>query len=258
MNDAFLEVAKRAAREAGKIIQKYSTQAYKKDIKHGDLSDFATDADLEAEKKIIEILQKHFPDHNIVAEESGKKNKNSEYTWVIDPLDGTLTFSRGIPFYTISIGLLWNNKPFLGVVNQPALANLYWAEDKKGSFLNGNRISVSNKKILEETVGTLETGHRDKRKQKMDTYVNKLITKVGYPYQLGSAVIDLALVADGTYDFYVSEAFIWDFLAGVIIVREAGGKVTDFEGNEPDWTKERLEIVATNGLIHEAILKELQ
>ncbi len=186
-----------------------------------------------------------------------EKEKGSKYTWVIDPLDGTLTFTHGIPFYCVSIGLLYENMPYLGVVSQVELNNLFWAEKGKGAFLNGKRISVSDKKILEDTVGTLETGHRDKRKQKMDKYVNKLITKIGYPYQLGSAVTSLAMVANGAYDFYVSEAFLWDFTAGVIIVREAGGKVTDFEGNEPDWTKERLEIVASNGLIHDAILKAL-
>lgn len=143
MKDKFLKVAKQAALEAGKVIQKYSGQAYQKNIKHKDVSDFSTDADLEAEEKIVGILTKNFPDHNIIAEESGKKNKGSKYTWVIDPLDGTLTFSLGIPYFTVSIGLLRDNKPFLGVIYNVSFENLYWAQSGKGSFLNGQKISVS-------------------------------------------------------------------------------------------------------------------
>lgn len=107
-------------------------------------------------------------------------------------------------------------------------------------------------------VGTLEMGHRAKRGQKMDLYVSKLITKIAYPYQFGSAAMTLALVAQGTLDLYVSQAYLWDFAAGVVMVREAGGKVTDFEGHEPDWKNDRLDIIASNGLIHDAILEALK
>lgn len=256
--DKYLEVAKKAAIEAGKIIQKYSGKTYKKDIKHGDLSDFATEADLKAEEAIVGILAQNFPDHNILAEESGKLNKGSKYTWAVDPLDGTITFAHDIPYFTVSIGLLKDNKPFFGIINHVSFGNLYWAQRGKGAFVNGKKISVSNKQTLEDVVCTLETGHRQQRKQKMDLYANKLITKIGYPYQFGSAAVTLALVAQGTLDLYVSEAYVWDFAAGAVIVREAGGMVTDLEGKEPDWSKKRLDLVASNGLIHEQILEALR
>lgn len=258
MNDQFLQVAKQAALEAGEIIQKYSGNTYQKNIKHGDLSDFATDADLEAEKKIVEILTKNFPDHNIIAEEGGKKDKGSKYTWLIDPIDGTISFAQRIPYYSVSIGLLEDGQPVLGVIYNVSFDHLYWAQIGQGAYLNGKAIHVSQKKNLKESVGSLDFGHNVKRQHKLDLYVNKLITRIGYIYSFGSAVASLGMVAEGVLDLYVNHAFPWDFAAGAVIVREAGGKVTDFEGNEPDWTKERLNIVASNGLIHDAILEVLK
>lgn len=259
MNDSqFLKVAKKAALEAGKIIKKYAGNYGEKTIKDGDKSNFATVADIEAEKAIIKILTASFPSHNIIAEEGGNNNRESEYSWVVDPLDGTLTFGQNIPYFTVSIGLLKNKQPMVGVINHIGFNNLYWAETGKGVYLNGKRIYVSKKEALEESVGTLDGGHRQKRQRKMDLYINKLITKIGYPYAFGSSAVTLAMVADGTLDLYVNEAYSWDFVAGVVIVREAGGKITDFEGKEPDWTKERFPIVASNGLIHDQILEALQ
>ncbi len=258
MNDDFLKVAKQAALKAGKIIKKYYGKEHQLKIKNNDVSNFATIADLEAEKEVIKIISQNFPDHNIIAEESGKVNNNSAYTWVIDPLDGTFTFGQNIPYFTVSIGLLKNNMPILGVINHIGFNNLYWAQKETGAFLNGKKIQVSKKLRLEEAASTLGVGHRQKRQAKIDLYVSKLITKIAYPYDFGSAAVTLALVADGSLDLYVTEAYPWDLVAGTIIVREAGGKVTDFEGQEPDWNSERLNIVASNGLIHDQISEALK
>lgn len=258
MDEKFLKVAKQAALEAGEVIQKYSGNFGKKNIKGGDKSNFATKADVEAEKVIVKILTNNFPDHNIVAEESGSKDNKSDHTWVIDPLDGSFTFGQNIPYFTVSIGLLKENTPIVGVINHIGFKNLYWAKIGQGAYLNGKKIHVSSKKGLQETAGTLDAGHNLKRQVKIDLYINKLITKIGYPFEFGSAAVTLALVADGTLDLYVNQAYPWDFVGGAIIVREAGGKVTDFEGNEPDWTSERLNIVASNGLVHDQILEALR
>lgn len=258
MEDKFLKVAKQAALEAGEIIQKYSGKFGEKSFKGEDKSNFATIADLEAEKTIIKVILKYFPNHNILAEEGGSKNKNSEYTWVIDPLDGSFTFGRDIPYFTVSIGLLKANVPVVGVINHISFNNLYWAKIGKGAFLNGKKIKVSSKEDLSEVAATLDYGHKAKRQAKLDLYINTLITKIGYPYAFGSAAVTLVLVAQGTLDLYVNQAYPWDFVAGTVIIREAGGKVTNFEGNEPDWTKDRLEIVASNGLIHDQILGALR
>lgn len=258
MNEDFLRVAKEAAIEAGKVIQKYSGQVHQKSIKKDDVSDFATEADLEAEELIVSILSKAFPKHNIIAEENEKTQKGSEYTWVIDPIDGTFSFEIGMPFYSVSIGLLKNNKPLLGVIYNVALNQLYWAIDGQGAYLNGNRIHVSKRNVVSEAGAVLDVGHRQRRQAKFNLYIEPLLNKVGYVYSLGSAVAVLALVAQGILDADVNQAWIWDFAAGAVIVREAGGKVTDFEGNEPDWSKERLDIVASNGLIHDEILEALK
>lgn len=258
MEDKFLEIAKKAALEAGKIIQKYAGGSYRKNVKNDDLSNCVTEADIEAEKEIIAILTKAFPEHNIIAEESGKAHKDSKYTWVIDPIDGTISFEHQIPYYSVSIGLLENNYPVLGVILQVSSKDLYWAVQGGGAYLNSRKIAVSSGSCLKEAVMVLDFGHNQKRQQKLDSYINRLITKIGYPYSFGSAVAGLALVGQGMLDAYVNQAYPWDFAAGTVIIREAGGKVTDFNGNEPDWTKERLEVVASNGLIHDQLLTALK
>lgn len=258
MNEEFLKVAKQAALEAGKIIQKYSGKFGEKIIKGEDKSDFATKADLESEKAIIKILTDNFPEHSILAEEGGGVNKKSEYVWMVDPLDGTFAFGQNIPYYTVSIGLVKNGEPIVGVVNHVGFKNLYWARINGGAFLNGKRIYASKKQTIEESAAVLGVGHKQKRQQKKDLYIDRLFGKIGHPFDFGSAAVALALTAQGTLDLYVSQAYPWDFAAGAIIVREAGGKVTDFEGNEPDWNKERLSIIASNVLIHDEILEALK
>lgn len=258
MEDQFLKIAKQAALEAGEIIKKYSGKDQYKNVKHEDPTDYATEADLEAEKTIIKILNTNFPDHNIVAEESGSKDQKSKYTWVIDPLDGSISFGSGIPYFSVSIGLLEAGKPILGVVYNISFKQLYWAQKGSGAFLDGKPLQVSQKKGLTESVGALDFGHNIQRQHKLDIYVNKLLPKIGYIYSLGSAAASLGMLSEGILDLYVNYSYPWDFVAGVVIIREAGGRVSDFEGNEPDWNSERLNIVASNGFIHDQILKELK
>lgn len=255
MEDKFLKVAKEAALEAGKVIQKYLGKKTDKKVKHEDVSDFATDADLEAEKVIISILSQNFPTHNIITEEQENIQKGSEYSWVIDPLDGTFSFSHGIPQFSVMIGLLMDNKPILGVINHVPSGDLYWAEQVHGAFVNGYPLHVSATKKLSSAAIHVDFGHIKRRQIKYDLYIGPLMNKVGRLCIIDPA---LAYVATGLVDGFVAQAWVWDFAAGTVIVREAGGKVTDFEGNEPDWTKERLNIVASNGLIHDQILEALK
>lgn len=256
--DKFLKVAKEAALEAGKIISKYAGKSLQKNIKGGDESDFATKADLEAEKIIINILSKQFPDHNIIAEEETNINKNSDYTWAIDPLDGTISYVAGVPSFTVSIGLLKNDKPILGVIYHVAGQNLYWAQLGKGAFLNGERIRVNRKNKLESSMVSLDFGHKNKRQEKFKTYISPLMNKVGYIYNLGSGVLSMAYTATGVLEAHIQIGGVWDSLAGTIIIREAGGKVTNFKGQEPEWNKGQVDVVASNGLIHDQILEALK
>lgn len=257
MNDKFLNVAKEAAIEAGKIISKYSGKISSKKIKNEDSSDFATEADLEAEKVILKIIQDNFPEHSFISEEAGERNKDSNYTWVIDPLDGTAPFSAGLPTFSVSIGLLEKNRPLLGVVYQILTQDLYYALQSEGAFLNGERIKVGGVNDLEKAFFGFDFGHRARRSQKIEKYVLPLINKIRYPISYGSDALILALVGRGVLDGFVNEDNTWDSVAGAMIIVEAGGKVTDLKGKEIDWTKKRIEFIASNGLIHEAILEAL-
>lgn len=258
MEDNFLEVAKKAALEAGKIIIKYSGKKHKLSIKNNDVSDFATIADTEAERIITKILTTNFKDHSVIAEEGTRINKASEYTWLIDPLDGTISYNAGLPYFSVSIGLLKDNRPILGVILDVSSDNLYSAQTGKGTYLNGKLINVSRQSFLDKAVVDLDFGHRSRRQQKIRNYVNPLATKIGYLYSFGPAAGILGLISKGLFDGYVVQGWNWDFAAGAVIIREAGGKVTDFKGNEPDWSKLRLSIVASNGLIHDQILEVLK
>lgn len=257
MKDDFLKIAKQAALEAGKAIQKHSGTNLDYKLKSEDNSDFVTKADFESEKIIVGILTKNFPTHNIIAEEKTQINQGSEYTWVVDPLDGTITFVHGIPYFSISIGLLKDNKPVLGVCYIISFQQMFWAAEGQGAYLNGKKIHASAQNALGAAVCGLDFGHKKRRPGKIKAYVDFLINKIAYPYSLGSSAANLALVGRGVLDAYICQAWLWDFAAGVVIVREAGGKVTDFEGNEPDWTQERLNIIASNGLLHDQILEAL-
>lgn len=257
-NDDFLKVAKEAAFEAGKVISRYSDNKGKIGIKNNDTSDLVTTADLEAEKKIIQIIRENFPDHNIIAEESDKTENNSQFTWVIDPLDGTISFTNNIPSYAVGIGLLKNNSPILGVIYHVSQKRLYWAQINHGAYLNGKKINVTNRDKLSEAILNLDLGHKARRIAKFKSYVEPLKNKVGYIFSIGGFTASMGLMAAGSFDGVVAEGWVWDFVAGTVIIREAGGKVTDFEGKEPDWSKERLNIVASNGLIHDQIIDVLK
>lgn len=257
MDDQFLKITKQAALEAGKVISGYFGKNFKKTIKRNDESNFATTADLEAEKVILRILKDSFPKQNFIAEESGVENNNSEYTWIIDPLDGTAAFALGWPTFSVSIGLVKNNQPFMGIVYQVMTQDLYWAQQGKGAFLNSKKIKVSSTEYLKDAAIGVDFAHRSTREAKTKKYILPLTTKVSYPFSIGSDALVLALVGSGKLDGFANEDNIWDCIAGAIIIVEAGGKVTGIRGEPVDWTKKRMEIVVSNSLIHDEILEAL-
>lgn len=257
MEDKFLSVAKQAALEAGKVSMSYYGKKHQYNFKNQDKSDFATQADLEAEELIIRILTENFPGHNIIAEETGRKKKDSEYTWVIDPLDGTFSFSIGMPYFAVSIGLMKDNQPILGVIYQPVQDDLYLASLGKGVDVNGKTIHISQKDDLSSSSMVVDFGHKARRGPKIDSYIVPLCKEAGHIYSIGTTAMAMALAARGIQEGMIAQAWIWDFAAGAVIVKEAGGKVTDFKGQVIDWTKDRLNVLATNGLIHEAVLEAI-
>jgi len=249
----FLKVAKQAATEAGEIVKKYYQSELELHNK-GHVNNFATQADLESEAKVIEILRASFPEHNIIAEESGRIDNGSEYSWAIDPIDGTIPFVDGLPFFGISIGLLKNDQPLLGVINMVAKDDLFWAEQGKGAFKNGKRIQVRKKESLDQATIALEWGH-SARDWRIEKHVAPIIEKVRYAYVFGSAVQSLTAIAEGKLDGCLIRAYVWDFAAGAIIVKEAGGEYTDPKGDKPDFTAEKIQLICSNGLIHDQMVK---
>ncbi len=246
-------IAIKAAKEAGKILMKYYgkvKEEYKG--KRFDVGTILTKADIESEKKILRILKKEFPDHNFYSEEEGwtKKVLNSEYTWYIDPLDGTSNFSKSIPLFGISIGLIKNNNPLLGVLFFPTLNLLVHAENEKGAFANGKKIHVSNRTIEKSLY---YAGGRFKGKFQIEESVAKkvCITKI-----IDASSFEFAQIAMGDAELYMLVSVMHDVAAGVIIVREAGGKVTDKKGKE--WTLNSKYIIASNKKIHKEVVDILK
>jgi myo-inositol-1(or 4)-monophosphatase len=243
------------ATEAGaNEIKRFFNGSFKISNKEG-INNLVTEADHAAEKAIIEVIKKDFPEHLILSEECGAKGEASEYKWIIDPIDGTVNFANGIPICCVSIGVEQNGKMVLGAVYNPNMNEFYFAEKGQGATLNDKEIRVSEK--TEVIKSCLVTGfpytYLDTPNGPLQVF-EKLIRK-GIPVRrLGSAAIDLCWVAAGRFDgFYEHKLAAWDSAAGFLLVEEAGGKVTDFEGNY--YSPYQPHIVATNGKIHQELLK---
>ena len=235
--DDFLKSAVHAAKEAGEIILDGADRLGSLTIEEKSTNDFVSEIDRNAEKKIREVLLEAYPDHGIVGEEFGSyNNSNNQYAWVIDPLDGTTNFLRGIPHFAISIGLIVDGLIKLGVVYDPLKNELFTAVKGGGAQLNGKAIYVR----LDGRVkgGLLATGIPfsgrllERSDQFSKAMTNLLNEKTAGIRRLGSAALDLAYVAAGRYDgFWEAGLKQWDIAAGIILVEEAGGWVSDFQGN---------------------------
>lgn len=253
--EEYLKVAKQAARQAGEVIKRYSKLEYQVFDK-GQANNFATEADLESEKTIIGKINKAFPEHNIIAEESGASKKVCEYTWAIDPIDGTIPFTTGFPVYAVSIGLLKDNKPILGIINQVGTSELYWAATGKGAWVNETQIRVGKAKSLSESLVSFDFGHTQRLK-KIKDYFDPVVEFVRQPFVINASAVNLAYIARGYFDATAISAYIWDLAAGTVLIEEAGGKVSDYLGNEIDWTNQRINLIASNGLVHDEFMKRL-
>ena len=257
MMNQLKEVLLSATKEAGEIILRYFEGTFKIEHKEG-INNLVTEVDKLAEDKIIKVIRATFPAHSIISEEVGELIKPSEYQWIIDPIDGTVNFAHGIPICCVSIGLLHNDELIMGAVYNPMMNELFFAEKGKGATLNDRPIKVSTKENFETAF--LVTGFPynwpDGPEHPIKVF-EKLILE-GLPIRrLGSAAIDLCWVACGRFDgFWEYNLQAWDVAAGYLLVQEAGGKITDFDGGPANvFTKETL---ATNGLIHDAMLKVIK
>jgi myo-inositol-1(or 4)-monophosphatase len=246
-----LETAVEIAREAGALIANFAERRPAFEIK-GE-QDLVTEADRASERLIIERLRSHFPSHGIVAEESGAHAATSDYRWYVDPLDGTTNFAHGFPAFNVTLALEKAGELICGVVLDPTRNELFTAEQGGGAYLNNRRMSVSGSPRLEEAL--LSTGFPSrKRHQNINVHFFYQLSIITHGIRrTGSAAIDLAYVASGRSDgFWEFGLNPWDMAAGVLMIREAGGRVTNMKGGKA--LLDGPHVLATNGRIHDQVL----
>ena len=246
------KVAQEAALKGGLVLLKnfgrYNKVSYKGEI------NLVTETDHLSEKVIVDHLHQNFKEHTIITEEIYSLKQDSEYQWLVDPLDGTTNYAHGFPVFCISIGLAWQNQIILGVVYQPLLKEMFLAEKGGGSFLNKKRVFVSRTKQLKQSL--LATGFpydiRTSRNNNLDHFCNFAVSAQAVR-RAGAAALDLPYTAAGRFDgFWEFKLNPWDVAAGLLLVEEAGGRVTDFSGAPCDINKG--EVLASNGRIHSQMM----
>jgi len=253
---SYLDIALEAGAKAGDIIRENFHK--KKLIDYKGRINLVTNVDKEAEKEVIETISKYYPEHNILTEETEYAQDASQpFRWVIDPLDGMTNYVHGFPFVCVSIALQRNNESIVGVVYNPILNELFYAEKGNGSFRNSEPISVSDNADFSKSL--LATGFPyDMLNEKKNNIRNfsKMIKKCRGIRRPGAATLDMCYVACGIFDGYWElELFPWDTAAGIVILEEAGGKVTKFDGSK--FSIFDKEIVASNGKVHGELLRVL-
>lgn len=253
-----IDLAVNIAKEAGYFLKENIGKIHEIEQKDGLSTNLVTDVDKRSEALIIARIREYYPDHQILAEESGKEQTNSSYKWIIDPLDGTTNYAHRFPVYCVSIAIEHNGKVIAGVVYDPNLDELFTAERGGGAYLNGERLHVTNTSSLKRSL--LATGfpyNLHENPFNCIGHFNNFLMEAQAIRRLGSAALDLAYVAAGRLDgFWEVNLNPWDMAAAALFVEEAGGKVSDFMGNP--FSIYRPQVVASNGFIHEEMLRVLK
>ncbi len=261
LNEALNDVVS-IARGAGEIIMRHFAAPTPTTLKSSRI-DVVTAADTEAEDYIVRELLKRFPDHHIVGEEGGGRGAAAEkasYNWFVDPIDGTVNFASKLPHFCTSIALTTpDRQPLLGVIFDPTRTELYTAVKGEGAFLNGKPMRVSGTRQLIDAVVT--SGFPYDKHSNPDNNLREwaaFLVRIRGERRLGSAALDLAYLAAGRLDGYWEKGLRpWDAMAGVLMVSEAGGKVTDYAGRPNPQSQDRGHYVASNSLLHEEMLEVL-
>lgn len=245
-----------AAKVGGEILKKGYNTTYdikKKSGKHN----LVTEYDLKSEKAIIEYISKRFPSHSFLSEEVGIIQKDDEIQWIIDPLDGTVNFAHSIGMFAVNIGAKKGNEIITGVTYHPLLEELFVAEKNKGAFLNGKKLEVTKTNKLDDAI--LSTGFPydliDNPQKCIERFIS--ILKLGLPVRrIGAAALDLAYVAAGRFDvFWEVGLGAWDCAPGMLLIKEAGGTITHFDGSKVILKDQNNAIVATNSHLHSTIIE---
>jgi myo-inositol-1(or 4)-monophosphatase len=253
----YKQVLTEAVDESAKILKNNFNKQFKIGRKKH-YSDLVTEVDKKSEAKIIDVIHKYFPEHNVLSEECGDLNKKSDYVWIVDPVDGTVNYAHSVPIFCVSIALEIKGEVKIGMVYNPISGERFYGEKDKGAYLNDKEITVSNIKELKD--GLLVTGFPYGAKDNTDHCIDHFnnFVKASLPIRrLGSAALDMCWVACGRFDgFWEVSLNPWDVAAGYLILAEAGGKVTNFRGEK--YSIYSKQVLATNGKIHGEMMEVLQ
>jgi myo-inositol-1(or 4)-monophosphatase len=252
---AFLPKMEAIAREAGALLMDFFRRRIGFEYK-GEV-DLVTEADRKSEALITRQISENWPEHDLMAEEGTRRDSGSEYRWYVDPLDGTTNFAHGFPVFCVSMGLTRRDELWAGVLYDPTRDELFAAGKGCGATLNGQSIHVSKtQRVLESLLATGFPSHKRHKNPNIHFYHQLTLRSHGIR-RAGSAALDLASVASGRVDgFWEFNLKTWDTAAGVLLVREAGGMVTRFDGSP--WLSDSRETLASNGLIHQALMREFE
>lgn len=253
----FLTPAIEIAKKAGKLLLNDYQNLSERDIYAKGSNEIVTKADIKADKLIVNFLKAKFPKHNIESEERNKIDNKSDYTWVIDPLDGTSNFIIQNPLFAVSIALIRANEIQLGVIYAPVLKELYMVTKDGKALLGDKTLSVSLKDSIKDSVLLFCSGHKTMHKEKAIKIYQEFKLRAKSLKTLGAASLELAFVASGRCEaIMLPGAPIWDCAAGILLLRQAGGKVTDF--NDDDWTVRSRDVLGTNNKIHTDLVNDLE
>lgn len=250
-----LQTAIEVARQAGQAIgERYPAG---RTIRRKGYRDVVTETDAVAEAIILDLIRERFPDHAILSEEAGGDPIDNHYAWVVDPLDGTTNFAHRIPLFAVSIALLEEGEPIIGVIHDPLRDQTFVAERGEGSRVNGTPLRVSQVTDLDRAVVGLDWGHSDEVRAQMLAYLQEVAPRCYTMRALGCAALALAYVAAGWLDSYANLALKpWDTAAGILLITEAGGRCSALDGGP--YRVDLPGCLATNDLIHEESLTLLQ
>ena len=247
-----LEVASQAAEEAGSLLLEHMHGERQLSYKEG-RANIVTEVDVLVEKKVIALLRSEYPDHNILSEESPAVANDSRYTWVVDPLDGTNNYVYGIPVFSVAIALMSQEEVLLGLTYDPVREELFVARKGGGAALNGRPISVSRRDSMERAFIGCDLGYDREAGARMLDTIRAIWPRMAGLRIMGSAVLGLAYVACGRFDLYLHRyLYPWDMASGILLVREAGGEITDWAGKPVSAFGQQ--IIAGNKALHRQML----
>lgn len=257
----FITIAVRAARIAGRTIVSALDRLDQVKVSAKGYHDFVTDIDKKAEQQIIEVIKRAYPHHAIIGEESGLSKGTQDYCWIIDPIDGTTNFIHGIPHFAVSIAVKKGDSLIAGVIFDPVKNELFTAAKGEGARLDQHRIRVSTTKKLPDAL--LATGFPFRHKELLPPFLKTfeaLFPRCAGMRRAGSAALDLAYTAAGRLDgFWEAAIHLWDIAAGVLLIQEAGGVCSDFQGSN-DYLKfdSSINLITGNFEVHQSLLKIIQ